>query len=62
MEELWYVLTQYFVSCVDLRFCFSLPLIFTLRAVSISHSLTAALKFHVFLPTTFVSFVLNHSL
>ena len=62
MEELSYVLTQYFVSCVDLRFCFSLPLIFTLRAVSISHCLTAALKFHVFLPTTFVSFVFNHSL
>ena len=49
MEELSYVLTQYFVSCVHLRFCFSLPLIFTFRAASISHSLTAALKFHVFL-------------
>ena len=62
MEELSYVLTQYFVSSVHLRFCFSLPLIFTLLAASISHSLTAALKFHVFLPTTFVSFVFSHSL
>ena len=61
MEELSYVLTQYFVSCVHLRFCFSLPLIFTFRAANISHPLTAALKFHVFLPTTFVSFVFNHS-
>ena len=49
MEELSYVLTQYFVSCV-LRFYFSLPLIFTLLAASISHFLTAALNFHVFLP------------
>ena len=47
MEELSYVLTQYFVSCV-LRFYFSLPLIFTLLAASISHFLTAALNFHVF--------------
>ena len=29
---------------------------------SISYCLTAALDFHVFLPTKFVSFVLNHSL
>ena len=29
---------------------------------SISHCLTAALDFHVFLPTKFVSFVFNHSL
>ena len=35
MEELWYVLTQYFVSCVHVRFYFSLPLIFTLVAASI---------------------------
>ena len=62
MEELSYVLTQYFVSCVHVRFYFSLPLTFTLLAVSISHCLTAALNFHVFLPTKFVSFVFNHSL
>ena len=32
MEELSYVLSQYFVSCVHVRFYFSLPLIFTLLA------------------------------
>ena len=48
MEELSYVLTQYFVSCVHFRFYFSLPLIFTLLATSISHCLTATLNFHVF--------------
>ena len=48
MEELSYVLTQYFVSCVHVRFYFSLPLIFTLLVASISHFLTAALNFHVF--------------
>ena len=48
MEELSYVLTQYFVSCVHFRFYFSLPLIFTLLATSISHYLTATLNFHVF--------------
>ena len=47
MEELSYVLTQYFVSCVHVRFYFSLPLIFTLLAASISHCLTAALNFYV---------------
>ena len=62
MEDLTYVLTQYFVSCVFVRFYFSLPLIFTLLAASISHCLTAALNFHVFLPTKFVSFVFSHSL
>ena len=62
MEELSYVLTQYFVSCVHVRFYFSLPLIFTLLAASISLCLTAALNFHVFLPTKFVSFVFSHSL
>ena len=62
MEELSNVLTQYFVSCVHVRFYFSLPLIFTLLATSISHCLTAALNFHVFLPTKFVSFVFSHSL
>ena len=62
MEELQYMLTQYFVSCVHVHFYFSLPLIFTLLAASISHCLTAALNYHVFLPTKFVSFVFNHSL
>ena len=49
VEELSYVLTQYFVSCVHVRFSFSLPLIFTQLATSISHCLTAAFSFHVFL-------------
>ena len=62
MEELSYVLTQYFVSCVHVRFYFSLSLIFMLLTASISHCLTAALNFHVFLPTKFVCFVFNHSL
>ena len=35
MEELSYVLTQYFVSCVHVRFYFSLPHIFTLPVASI---------------------------
>ena len=48
MEELLYVLTQYFVSSVHARFYFSLPLIFTLLAASISLFLTASLNFHVF--------------
>ena len=48
MEELLYVLTQYFVSCVHTRFYFSLPLIFTLLAASISLFLTASLNFHAF--------------
>ena len=51
VEKLSYVLTQYFVSCVHVRY-FSLPLIFTLLAASISHFLTAK----------FVSFVFNNSL
>ena len=62
MEELSYVLTQYFVFCVHVRFYFSLPLIFTLLAASFSLCLTAALNFHVFLPTKFVCFLFNHSL
>ena len=62
MEELSYVLTQYFVSCVHVRFYFSLPLIFTLLVASISHFLTAALSFHVVFPTKFISFVFNNSL
>ena len=62
MEELSYVLTQYFVSCIHVRFYFLLLLIFTLLAASISHFLTVALNFHVFLPTKLVSFVFNNSL
>ena len=62
MEELLYVLTQYFVCCVHVLFYFLLLLIFTFLATSISHFLTAALNFHVFLPTKFVSFVFNNSL
>ena len=53
MEKLSYVFTQYFASSVHVRFYFSLLLIFTLLAASISHFLTAALNFHVFLPTNF---------
>ena len=48
MEELSYVLTQYFVSCVHVRFYFSQPLIFNLLAASISHCPTAALNFMFF--------------
>ena len=48
MDELSFVLTQYFVSCVHIRFYFSLPLIFTLLVASISHFLTAAKKFSCF--------------
>ena len=59
MEELSHVLTQYFVSCVHVRFYFSLLLIFTLLAASLSHFLIDALNFHVFLPKKFVSFVLK---
>ncbi|CAH3175291.1 unnamed protein product [Porites lobata] len=44
--ELSYVLTQCFVSCVHVRFYFSLPLIFSLLAAMIFHCLTAALNFH----------------
>ena len=50
------------VSCVHVRFYFSLPLIFTLLAASISHCLTSALNFHFFLPTKLVAFVFNRSL
>ena len=39
-----YVLTQYFVSCVHVRFYFLLPLIFTLLVASITHFHTAALN------------------
>ena len=59
MEEVWYVFTQYFVSCVHVCFYFSLLLIFTSLATSISHFLTTALNFHVFLPMKFVSLVFS---
>ena len=62
MEKLSYVLTQYFVASVHDRFYFSLPLIFTSLAASISHCLTAPLNFHGFFPKKFVSFVFNLSL
>ena len=55
MEELSYVLTQYIFFCVHVRFYFSLPLISPCWPL-LSHCLTAALNFHVFLPTKFVSF------
>ena len=61
MEELSYVVTQYFVSCFHVLFYFSLPLIFTLLAASISHFLTAALNFHVFLPTMSPLFSITRS-
>ena len=69
-----FLVTHYFygeiVVCAYPIFCFlcscsllfSLPLIFTLLAASISHFLTAALNFPVFLPTKFVSFLFNNSL
>ena len=59
MEELSYVLTQYFVSCVHVPFYFPPPLIFTLLAASISHFLNAALYSHVFLHTKFVFFLFS---
>ena len=47
-----------------LGFIFSLPLVFTLLAASISHFFTAAMKFSCFFfsPKKFVSFDFNHSL
>ena len=42
------MLTQYFVSCVHVRFYFSQPLIFTFLVANISHFLTAALNFQIF--------------
>ena len=47
------MLTQYFVSRLHVRFYFSLALIYTLLAASISHILTAALNFHVSVPTIY---------
>ena len=55
-------LPNIFFPCLHVRFYFSLPLIFTLLAASISHFLTAALNSHVFLSTKNVSFVFNNSL
>ena len=51
-----------FLCSWHVRFYFSPPLIFTLLAASISHFLTAALNFIVFLATKFVSLVFNNSL
>ena len=48
MEELSYILTKDFVSVFMFTFIFSLPLIFTLLAASISHFLTSAMKFSCF--------------
>ena len=49
MEELSYVLTKNVLACVPVPFLiFSLPLILTLLAASISHFLTAAMKFSCF--------------
>ena len=48
------------VSCVHVRFYFSLPQIFTFLS-AISHCLTAALNFHVFPPTKFVSITRSSS-
>ena len=66
IEDLSYVLTQFCLlrSC-SLLFFTAAHFHFagrSLLAASISHSLTTALNFHVFLPTKFVSFVFNHSL
>ena len=57
-----YVLTQYFVSCVHVRFYFSLPLIFTLLVASITHFLTAALNsMFFFLRNSFPLFSITRS-
>ena len=50
MEELSYVLTQYFVSCVHIRFYFSLRLIFTLLAAP-----CLPLAFLIFSPPLWIS-------
>ena len=47
MKELWYVLTEDFVSCVHARFYFFTAAFFHLAA-NISHFLTAAMKFSCF--------------
>ena len=53
-----------FVGCILVRFYFFTAAHFHLAersslAASISHFLTAAMKFHVFLPMKFVSLVFN---
>ena len=62
-----FLLTHYFYGGIVIYaypifclLCLCQLLFFT--AASISHCLTAALNFHVFPPTKFVSFVFNHSL
>ena len=47
MKELWYVLTEDFVSCVHARFYFFTAAFFHLAA-NISHFLIAAMKFSCF--------------
>ena len=61
MEELSYTLTQYFVSCAHVRFYFSLPLIFTLLAASISHFLTGAMNLIFFLRNSSPLFSITRS-
>ena len=56
------VVCAYPIFCLLCSCSLFFSLIFTLLATSISHCLTAALNFHVFLPTKFVCFVFNHSL
>ena len=67
MEELSHVLTKNFVACILFVrfFFFALPLIFTLLAASISHFLTATIKFSCFFqknssPLFFISFSVIH--
>ena len=57
MEELSYVLAKDFVFCVHVHFYMFTTAHFH-PAASISHFLTAAMKFHVFLPTKFVCLAL----
>ena len=57
-----YVLLKNVDASVPIRLFFLLPLIFNLLAASISRFLNAALKFHVFLPTKFVTFIFHLSL
>ena len=58
------MLTKKFVACALVRFYFFTAAHFhladrSLLAASTSHFLTAGMKFHVFLPTKFVSLVFN---
>ena len=54
MEELSYCAYPIFCFLCSCWLLFSLALIYTLLATSISHFLTAALNFHVFLLTKFI--------